>query len=156
MARSSLGLVLRYNAPTTQNNEIFEEWLESQGIEVSQPEDLPVDAYTEKERWKNVAPPKKVKSHDDPLLRFLQYDGKVLAFNVVWDDRDSENGELRPYKLLYFLQDDTIAVKELHDDRGGKDPFPLLLKKTKLSKKWNEKPGKTFFFHFLIFQFPNK
>lgn len=29
----------------------------------------------------------------------------------MWDDRDSENGELREYKLLYFLQDDTIAVK---------------------------------------------
>lgn len=32
--------------------------------------------------------------------------------------------------------------QELHDDRGGKDPFPLLLKKIKLPKKWKEKPGK--------------
>lgn len=30
---------------------------------------------------------------------------------MVWDDRDSENGEMRDYKLLYFLQDDTVAIK---------------------------------------------
>ncbi|KAJ0181205.1 hypothetical protein K1T71_003290 [Dendrolimus kikuchii] len=116
------------------------EWLESQGVELSKEEELPIDAYTQKERWKSVPPPTKAKQRDDPLLRFLQYDGKVLAFNVVWDDRDSENGELRDYKLLYFLQDDTVAIKELHDGRGGKDPFPLLLKKTKLPKKWKERP----------------
>ncbi|KAM3966804.1 EF-hand domain-containing protein 1 [Aphomia sociella] len=116
------------------------EWLESQGIELSKEEDLPVDAYAQKERWKAVRPPQKTKSHDDRLRRYLEYDGKILTFDVVWDDRDSENGELREYKLLYFLQDDTIAVKELHDGKGGKDPFPLLLKKTKLPKKWKEKP----------------
>ncbi|XP_075982784.1 EF-hand domain-containing protein 1-like [Anticarsia gemmatalis] len=116
------------------------EWLESQGVELSKEEDLPVDSYTQKERWKSVAPPKRSKAGDDPLLRFLQYDGKVLTFNVVWDDRDSAFGELKDYKLFYFLQDDTIAIKELHDGRGGKDPFPMLLKKSKLARKWKEKP----------------
>ncbi|XP_037300618.1 EF-hand domain-containing protein 1 [Manduca sexta] len=116
------------------------EWLESQGVELSKEEDLPIDAYAEKERWKATHPPRRTKGHDDPLRRFLEYDGKVLAFDVVWDDRESENGELANYKLLYFLQDDTIAIKELHDGKGGKDPFPLLLKKTKLPKKWKEKP----------------
>ncbi|CAG5017885.1 unnamed protein product [Parnassius apollo] len=116
------------------------EWLESQGIELSKEEELPIDPYTEKERWKSVQPPKRLKSYDDALRRFLEYDGKVLAFNAVWDDRDSVNGELGEYKLLYFLQDDTIAIKELHDGRGGKEPFPMLLKKTKLPKKWKEKP----------------
>ncbi|XP_053602029.1 EF-hand domain-containing protein 1-like [Plodia interpunctella] len=116
------------------------EWLESQGIELSKEEDLPVDEYQKKERWKSVQPPRKAPARGDPLRRFLEYDGKVLAFNVVWDNRDAENGELQEYKMMYFLQDDTIAVKELHDPRGGKDPFPLLLKKTKLPKKWKEKP----------------
>ncbi|KAH9634053.1 hypothetical protein HF086_001255 [Spodoptera exigua] len=64
----------------------------------------------------------------------------VSHFDVVWDDRDSAFGELKDYKLLYFLQDDTIAIKEIHDGKGGKDPFPLLLRKTKLPKKWKEKP----------------
>ncbi|XP_068629097.1 EF-hand domain-containing protein 1-like [Battus philenor] len=116
------------------------EWLESQGIELSKEEDIPVDPYVEKERWKKIQPPRRTVAHDDPLRRFLEYDGKVLAFNVVWDNRDSVNGELVEYKLIYFLQDDCISVKELHDPRGGKDPFPLLLKKMKLPKKWKEKP----------------
>ncbi|CAH0600471.1 unnamed protein product [Chrysodeixis includens] len=116
------------------------EWLESQGMELSKEESLPVDAYTEKERWKHVRPPKRSRVPDDQLLRFLQYDGKVLCFDVVWDDRDSAFGSLKEYKLLYFLQDDTIAIKEIHDGKGGKDPFPMLLKKTKLPKKWKEKP----------------
>lgn len=30
---------------------------------------------------------------------------------MVWDDRDSAFGNLKDYKLLYFLQDDTIAIK---------------------------------------------
>ncbi|XP_032516120.2 EF-hand domain-containing protein 1-like [Danaus plexippus] len=116
------------------------EWLESQGIELSKEEDLPTDPYTEKERWKNIQPPKRSKSHDDRLLRFLEYEGKVLSFNVVWDNRDAEHGELTEYKMYYFLQDDNISIKELHDGRGGKDPFPLLLKKRKLPKKWKERP----------------
>lgn len=36
------------------------------------------------------------------------------SFDVVWDDRDSAFGELKDYKLLYFLQDDTIAIKVLY------------------------------------------
>lgn len=35
----------------------------------------------------------------------------------------------------------SIFTQEIHDGKGGKDPFPLLLKKTKLPKKWKEKPG---------------
>ncbi|XP_023949094.2 EF-hand domain-containing protein 1-like [Bicyclus anynana] len=116
------------------------EWLESQGVELSKEEDLPIDAYSEKEHWKTMKPPKRVKSQADRLQRFLEYEGKVLTFNVVWDNRDAEFGELTEYKMLYFLQDDTIAIKELHDGKGGKDPFPLLLKKRKLPKNWKERP----------------
>ncbi|XP_047523227.1 EF-hand domain-containing protein 1-like [Pieris napi] len=116
------------------------EWLESQGIELSKEESLPDDPYKKKERWKSVAPPQRAQAHNDALRRFLEYEGKVLAFNVAWDNRDSAFGELVEYKMMYFLQDDTIAIKELHDERGGKDPFPLLLKKRKVPKKWKERP----------------
>ncbi|XP_049888061.1 EF-hand domain-containing protein 1-like, partial [Pectinophora gossypiella] len=116
------------------------EWLESQGIELSKEEEIPQDPYSQKEFWKSQPIPKKPKAKEDTLRRFLEYDGKVLAFDVVWDDRDSFLGQLGKYKLFYYLQDDRIAIKELHDGQGGKDPFPLLLKKMKLPKKWKEKP----------------
>lgn len=35
----------------------------------------------------------------------------IFRFNCVWDNRDAEHGELAEYKMLYFLQDDTISVK---------------------------------------------
>lgn len=57
-----------------------------------------------------------------------------IRFDAIWDTRDEEFGELRPYQVLYFLADDTIAVKEVHDRNSGRDPFPLLLRKTKLPK----------------------
>ncbi|CAG4922831.1 unnamed protein product [Colias eurytheme] len=116
------------------------EWLQSQGVELSKEEDLPEDPYKKKERWKSVQPPQRATAHNDALRRFLEYEGKVLAFNVAWDNRDAEYGELTEYKMLYFLQDDTISIKELHDKAGGKDPFPLLLKKRKIPKKWKERP----------------
>lgn len=52
----------------------------------------------------------------------------------MWDDRDSEHGGFLPYEILYFLSDDTVAVKEVHTKNNGRDPFPQLLRKTKLPK----------------------
>ncbi|CAH2218295.1 jg22841 [Pararge aegeria aegeria] len=67
---------------------ITQEWLESQGVELSKEEDLPVDSYTQKEHWKATQPPKRVKSHADPLRRFLEYDGKVLTESLRERERD--------------------------------------------------------------------
>ena len=52
----------------------------------------------------------------------------------MWDDRDSEYGGFLPYEILYFLSDDTVSVKEVHTKNSGRDPFPQLLRKTKLPK----------------------
>lgn len=44
------------------------------------------------------------------------------------------------YKLYYFLENDTIAVRELKENREGRDHFPMLLKRTKLPKNWKQRP----------------
>lgn len=38
------------------------------------------------------------------------------------------------FKLYYFLEDDTIAIRELKENREGRDYFPMYLKRTKLRK----------------------
>lgn len=42
--------------------------------------------------------------------------------------------------MFYFLADDTVSVKEIHTANDGCDPCPLLLRKTKLPKNWNDRP----------------
>lgn len=41
---------------------------------------------------------------------------------------------------MYFLADDTVAVKEMYERNDGRDPFPQLLRKTKLPKIWTDVP----------------
>jgi DUF1126 PH-like domain len=38
---------------------------------------------------------------------------QVLRFFCVWDDRVSLLGDRRPYRLHYFLEDDTVEVLEV-------------------------------------------
>lgn len=64
----------------------------------------------------------------------MENDGKVLSFEVIWNDK-SFGGELNKYKVNFHLADDKIEVKELHSPNNGKSPFPLLLKRCKLPKK---------------------
>eukprot|EP00884_Botryococcus_braunii_P011056 jgi/Botrbrau1/19952/Bobra.0059s0068.1 len=58
----------------------------------------------------------------------------VLRFYCVWDDRKSLYGDRRPYRLHYFLEDDTVEILEVHENNSGRDPFPMLLKRGRLPK----------------------
>lgn len=57
------------------------------------------------------------------------------------DETDRPFGELITYKLFYFLEDDTLAIKELKENQEGRDHFSMLLKRTKLPKNWKKKPA---------------
>ena len=61
-------------------------------------------------------------------------DVQVLRFYCVWDDRSSMFGEKRPYIIQYYLVDDTVEVREVHESNDGHDPFPVFLRRQKLPK----------------------
>lgn len=82
----------------------------------------------------------KTPSSDDKLRRFLEYSGMVLSFDCVQDETDRPGGELISFKLFFYLEDDTVAIKELPENQQGRDGFALLLKRTKLPKNWQKKP----------------
>lgn len=66
--------------------------------------------------------------------QFLDNDRKVLRFNTISDDC--------PYIVHYYLADDTLEVRELHFANNGKDQFPLLLKRSKVPKRFSvDQPG---------------
>lgn len=46
------------------------------------------------------------------LLRCPQ-SGKVLRFFAVWDDRGGLYGDRRPYRVHYYLEDDTVEINEV-------------------------------------------
>uniref|UniRef100_A0A5F8HAC8 EF-hand domain containing 1 n=1 Tax=Monodelphis domestica TaxID=13616 RepID=A0A5F8HAC8_MONDO len=73
-----------------------------------------------------------------PLADFIPahvaFDKKVLRFYSIWDDTDSMFGESRTYIIHYYLADDTVEVREVHERNDGRDPFPVLLKRQRLPK----------------------
>ncbi|XP_034937348.1 EF-hand domain-containing protein 1-like [Chelonus insularis] len=124
---------------TVDCDQFTKEFLTSQGIDVGDKEDPPIDSYTQERLMKldatRAASSLTKRAHSAPsktLKRFLQYDGMILTFEATWNDDF--------YQILYFLTDDTIAVKEIQGSNSGKDPVRLLLKKTKVPKKWTDMP----------------
>lgn len=69
----------------------------------------------------------------DSLKKFLANDRKVLRFYGVWDDRDRVYGDRLFFRVHYFLSDDTMEVLEEHKVNSGRDRFPALLKRQRVS-----------------------
>ncbi|XP_037015466.2 EF-hand domain-containing protein 1 [Artibeus jamaicensis] len=116
-------------------------FLESQGIELNPPETMALDPYIELRKQplrKYVTP-----SDFDQLKQFLAFDKQVLRFYAIWDDTDSMFGECRNYIIHYYLMDDTIEIREVHEQNDGRDPFPLLMNRQRMPKVLMEN-SKTF------------
>lgn len=103
------------------------------------------DGSTPESRWKenmqNIADFKeyievKLKGgHPNKNLKqFLENDRKVLNFNILWFDEKYDKEE-KPYIMNFYLADNTVEVREIKVNNSGKDPYPYLLRKSKLSKK---------------------
>ncbi|XP_061002891.1 EF-hand domain-containing protein 1 [Dama dama] len=107
-------------------------FLESQGIELNPPEKMALDPYTELRKQplrKYVTP-----TDFDQLKQFLTFDKQVLRFYAIWDDTDSMFGECRTYIIHYYLMDDTVEIREVHERNDGRDPFPLLMNRQRMPK----------------------
>ncbi|XP_016065312.1 PREDICTED: EF-hand domain-containing protein 1 isoform X1 [Miniopterus natalensis] len=109
-----------------------QEFLESQGIELNPPEKMALDPYTElrKQPLHQYVTP----SDFDQLKQFLTFDKQVLRFYAIWDDTDSMFGECRNYIIHYYLTDDTVEIREVHERNDGRDPFPLLMNRQHMPK----------------------
>ncbi|KAG8445855.1 hypothetical protein GDO86_010589, partial [Hymenochirus boettgeri] len=109
-----------------------QEYLESEGIELNSPEEIPPDTYTElrMEPERTYITP----SDLDKLKQFLTMDRKVLRFFALWDDSENMFGEKRPVIIHYFLSDDTVEIREVHERNDGRDPFPVFMKRQRLPK----------------------
>ncbi|KAJ1627617.1 hypothetical protein T492DRAFT_1023521 [Pavlovales sp. CCMP2436] len=160
------------------------ELLDARGIALASAEPLPIDPYnakrqSEKETVLRTQRYFRPRAFEDDLTRyaaakygaaatalapdrlreFLRNDRKVLRFFLAWDDRGSPYGELRPFILHYYLQDDTAEVLEVRRANSGRDPFPAFVKKgvpPPLQKKKRDEEDSLGSFVYLIPKPPHK
>ncbi|XP_063771180.1 EF-hand domain-containing protein 1 [Pseudophryne corroboree] len=117
---------------TVSCDRFTQDFLESEGIELNPPEDIPSDHYTmirKQPDYSSITP-----SDFDKLKQFLTMDRKVLRFFSLWDNSESMFGETLPVIIHYYLVDDTVEVREVHERNDGRDPFPVLMKRQHLPK----------------------
>ncbi|XP_029281558.1 EF-hand domain-containing protein 1 [Cottoperca gobio] len=117
----------------TQCDAFTKEFMESEGIVLNDPEQMPVDPYDK--RRKNPQPSYAKPSRLDHMHQFLTMDGKVLRFFALWDDADALFGQTLPVTIQYYLVDDTVEIREIHKPNSGRDPFPILMRRQKLPKE---------------------
>jgi hypothetical protein len=76
--------------------------------------------------------------------KMLMNDRKVLRFYCVWEESSSFGSVRRQSILHYYLSDDTIEVLEQSERNSGRDSFPLLLRRMKLTKGEKHVPSDFF------------
>ncbi|XP_040920133.1 EF-hand domain-containing protein 1 [Toxotes jaculatrix] len=117
----------------TQCDAFTKEFMESEGIVLNDAEPMPEDPYT---KCREIPQPHyKTPSEFDRMHQFLTMDRKVLRFFALWDDADSLYGETKLVTIHYYLVDDTVEIREVHEPNSGRDPFPVLMRRQKLPKK---------------------
>ncbi|KAA0708260.1 EF-hand domain-containing protein 1 [Triplophysa tibetana] len=117
----------------TRCDTFTQEFMESQGIVLNEPESIPSDPYTTRRSHNQLAQITPYE-HNRQLQRFLTKDRQVLRFFALWDDSDSLYGEKRPVTIHYYLVDDSVEICEHQVPNSGRDPFPVLLHRQKIPK----------------------
>jgi len=99
----------------------------NEGVPLNNPEKLPEDNFAHTRAMINMkqTPPDQaeVKEYIEVQLKggrpnkalqsFLDNDRKVLAFNILWEDRTYDGGD-KYYILNYYLSDGKCEVKEIN------------------------------------------
>ena len=116
-----------------------EEYYQSINKEIGKFEEPPDDLYSIKrkltERPIRVS---HLNTDKENLKKFIEFDGKVLRFYCIWDDRRSLFGERRKFTLQYFLVDNTIEIRQVLIPNSGRDNVSQFLRKSLLKKPNSE------------------
>ncbi|PAA60695.1 hypothetical protein BOX15_Mlig016896g3 [Macrostomum lignano] len=118
----------------TDCDQFTRSFLESEGVEVNQPESIPADPYLVSRSEATALKTYKTPTAFDKLKQFIELDRKVLRFFALWDDTASMYGEARPFIIHYYLVDDTLEIREVHQTNDGRDPFPVLIRRGRVPK----------------------
>ena len=79
----------------------------------------------------------KLKRHfntDGHFARFLQYDGQVLRFNALWNDKKSMFGDEHKLLVHFYLSDGTLEILRKTPQSTGRDMWKPFVKRAKIPK----------------------
>ncbi|KAI4802504.1 hypothetical protein KUCAC02_020337 [Chaenocephalus aceratus] len=136
---------VKYNI--TQCDAFTKEFMESEGIVLNDPQPMPVDPYGQSR--KNTLPSHITPSNFDQMQQFIDMDRKVLRFFALLDDADALFADTRAVTIQFYLGDNTVEIREVHEANSGHDPFPILMHRQKLPKTFKATP------HMYIENFPS-
>ncbi|KAM4529548.1 EF-hand domain-containing protein 1 [Fundulus diaphanus] len=122
----------------TQCDPFTKEFMESEGIVLNEPEPMPEDSYSRRRIKPNLQLSHTTPSTFDKLHHFLHMDRKVLRFYALYITSDAVYKDTWPVIIYYYLVDDTVKIKEVHERNSGRDPFPLFMHRQRIPK--NLKP----------------
>eukprot|EP00944_MAST-04C_sp_MAST-4C-sp1_P014055 g14055.t1 len=123
-----------------------------------QPEAYPMDPFKESQKFSDAArmknPTLSRRITNEALLggrpgltghpvvksleQWMEKEGQTLSFLCVWDDTEERFGEIKRYKLVYHLEDDTIEIRNEMHQVGASLP-PLMLKRCRLPKDYTKR-----------------
>ncbi|KAG9282335.1 EF-hand domain-containing protein 1 [Astyanax mexicanus] len=113
-----------------------QEFMESQGIVLNDPEQIPGDPHSSRQTQPQL--PDISSTNYDRFKQFLTMDRKVLRFFAVWDDSDSLYGEKLEVIVHYYLVDDSVEIRIVQESNSGRDTVPVLLHRQKIPKDIKE------------------
>ncbi|CAH1401552.1 unnamed protein product [Nezara viridula] len=99
------------------------------GIPVPEGSKSPQDPYLEKRIMDIQKKKRKVLKHNT-VRKLMEMDNRILTFKAYWDDQDTEGGYVHLLRILFFLNDNTIEVKDVTE---SEKPY-YIIKRTKISK----------------------
>ena len=127
-------------------------------VPFGQPEAYPMDPFKESQKFSDAArmknPTLSRRITNEALLggrpgltghavvksleQWMEKEGQTLSFLCVWDDTEERFGEIKRYKLVYHLEDDTIEIRNEMHQVGASLP-PLMLKRCRLPKDYTKR-----------------
>ena len=139
-------MILGKNFRLCKCDKFTQDFYAKNGIKLNPPEEIPEIDFSSKYSMVDFDKIKKdimeIKEYTEVSLKgghpnggleqFLENDRKVLCFDISW--YDPYDKEEKKYKLHYYLADSQIEICEIRYNNSGKDPFPKLLRKSKLAK----------------------
>ncbi|XP_036003226.1 EF-hand domain-containing protein 1 [Fundulus heteroclitus] len=119
----------------TQCDPFTKDFMESEGIVLNEPEPIPEDPYSRRRKKPNLQLSHTTPSTFDKLHYFLNMDRKVLRFYALYVTSDDVYKDTWPVIIYYYLVDDTVKIREVHERNNGRDPFPLFMHRRRIPKK---------------------